>query len=84
MMSLRELVERYIVLGGGFNEPVALSAFGLPVAETERIFSAYDEDYHISRFFEFSELADPGAAKFLVNGVAITHVALNAEIQTIL
>ena len=84
MMPLRELVESYLALGGGFGKPVALSEFGLSSVETDRIFSAYDEDYHISRFFEFSESSQPGVAKFSVNGVAITHVALNAGIQTIL
>jgi len=84
MMPLRELVERYVALGGDFGKPVPLLAFGLSSTETERIFSAYDEDYHISRFFKFSESPEPGAVKFSVNGVAITHVALNAEIQTIL
>jgi len=84
MMPLGELVDRYIALGGEFSKPVALSAFGLSSAETERIFSAYDEDYHISRFFKFSESPDPTVAKFSVNGVASTHIALDPEIQTIL
>jgi hypothetical protein len=84
MMSLRELVERYRALAGGFGQPVALSAFGLSAAETERLFSSYDEDYHISRFFHFSEAEGGDAERFSVNGVGVTHVALDAEIQTIL
>ena len=63
------------------TEPVALSAFGLTAAETERLFSAYDEDYHISRFFHFSE---SGGQKFAINGFPATHVSLDAEIETIL
>lgn len=82
MMSLRELVQRYWSLAGGFSEPVALAAFQLSAAETERIFSSYDEDYHISRFFHFSEAE--GAQKFSINGVSATHVLLDAEIETIL
>lgn len=54
MMSLRELVDRYRTLAGEFGQPVALSAFALGQTETERLFSAYDEDYHISRFFQFT------------------------------
>lgn len=89
MMTLRELVDRYRALAGGCSPPldaslgcaVALSAFGLSAAETERLFSAYDEDYHISRYFHFSE-AD--GEKFSINGMLATHVVLDAEITTIL
>lgn len=84
MMPLRELVERYRALAGQFGKPVALSAFALSATETERLFSSYDEDYHISRFFHFSDAADENAVKFSVNGVSVTHFALDAEIQTIL
>jgi hypothetical protein len=84
MMSLRELVERYRALAGEFGKSVALSTFGLSTSETERIFSSYDEDYHISRFFHFSEAGDESAVSFSVNGVPVTHVSLDAEIQTIL
>lgn len=80
-MSLSELVRLYRQHAGEFGRPVALSAFGLSHAEIERIFSAYDEDYHISRFFHFSE-AD--GQKFLINGIPATHLALDAEIQEIL
>ena len=81
MMPLRELADRYRLLAGAFGEPVALSAFQLNRAETERLFSGYDEDYHISRFFHFSEAGDE---KFSINGIPSTHVSLDAEIETIL
>jgi hypothetical protein len=81
MLSLRELVERYRALAGEFGKPVALSAFGLTAAETEQLFSSYDEDYHISRFFHFSEAE---GSTFTVNGEPVTHVALDAEIEIIL
>jgi len=80
-MTLRDLVLKYLALAGNFGEPVALSAFGLANAETERLFSGYDEDYHISRFFQFSEGA---GEKFSINGVSATHVSLDGEIQTTL
>ncbi len=80
-MNLRQLVEFYLPLAGGFGKPAALSAFRLSAAETESIFSSYDEDYHISRFFHFSEAE---GTKFSINGVAATHVSLDAEIETIL
>jgi hypothetical protein len=81
IMPLRELVRLYRSLAGNFGEPVALSTFGLAKAETERLFSGYDEDYHISRFFQFSEAA---GEKFTIDGIPATHVSIDAEIQTIL
>jgi hypothetical protein len=81
IMPLRELVRLYRSLAGNFGEPVALSTFGLAKAETERLFSGYDEDYHISRFFQFSEAA---GEKFTIDGIPATHVSIDAEIETIL
>jgi hypothetical protein len=81
IMPLRDLVGLYRSHAGTFGEPVALSAFGLTSAETELFFSGYDEDYHISRFFHFSEAA---GEKFLINGIPATHVSVDAEIETIL
>jgi len=81
MLSLRDLVSRYVTLAGEFGKPVSLSAFQLAAAETERLFSSFDEDYHISRFFHFSEAE---GAKFSINGIRATHVCLDPEIHSIL
>jgi hypothetical protein len=81
MMPLRELVDRYRSLAGEFGRSVPLAAFQLPDAETERIFSGYDEDYHISRFFHFSEA---GGEKYFVDGESVTHVAIDPEVSSIL
>jgi hypothetical protein len=81
LMPLRDLVSLYCSHAGNFGELVALTIFGLTVPETERLFSGYDEDYHISRFFHFSEAA---GEKFSINGIPATHVSLDAEIKTIL
>ena len=81
MMPLPDLVSLYLSKAGEFGKPVALSAFKLSAAETERLFSSFDEDYHISRFFHFSEAA---GQKFSINGIPATHVSLEAEIETIL
>jgi hypothetical protein len=81
LMPLRELVRLYRSRASNFGDPIALFAFGLTVSETERLFSGYDEDYHISRFFHFSEAA---GEKFSINGIPATHVSLDAEIETIL
>ncbi|HYL62846.1 MAG TPA: hypothetical protein VE077_09505 [Candidatus Methylomirabilis sp.] len=80
-MTLRELVDRYRALAQEIGRAVPLSSFQLSQAETERLFSAFDEDYHISRFFQFSEA---GGETFSINGVPVTHVAVDAEIETIL
>jgi hypothetical protein len=81
MMSLRELVDRYLSLAVSFGIPVALTGFALTQTETERLFSGYDEDYHISRFFHFSEET---GTQFSINGIPATHVAIDAEIESIL
>lgn len=80
-MSLSELVRHYRSHAGEFGRPVALSAFPLDHAEIERMFSSYDEDYHISRFFHFSE---GDGHRFLINGIPATHVSLDGEIESIL
>jgi hypothetical protein len=81
MMSLQELVEKYRAMAGSFGTPVALSSFDLTRPEVERLFSSYDEDYHISRFFHFTE---SGGETFSINGEPETHVAIDAEIGSIL
>jgi hypothetical protein len=80
-MNLREIVEKYLVLAGGYGRPAALADFGLGRAEAEGIFAAFDEDYHISRYFHFSR--ETGTA-YAINGFDHTHVSIDAEIQSIL
>ena len=80
-LSLRDLVEKYRQLSGGFGKPLALAAFGLSVEETERVFGIFDEDYHISRFFQFRN--DSGEA-YEINGFPQTHFAIDSEIESIL
>jgi hypothetical protein len=81
MMPLRELVDRYLSAAGSFGIPAALSSFSLGQAETERLFSGYEEDYHISRFLHFSQ--DAGT-QFSINGFPATHVSIDAEVRSIL
>ncbi len=80
-MSLSELVRVYLSQVGSFGEPIALSAFSLASAEIERLFSGLDEDYHISRFFHFSQ---SDGAPYSINGVPATHVSIDPEVQSIL
>jgi hypothetical protein len=85
--SLQEVIEKYRQLAGGFGRPLALAAFGLTPEETERVFGIFDEDYHISRFFHFSlqpVAAERSARSYRINGFPQSHVALDAEIESIL
>jgi hypothetical protein len=81
IMTLQQLVAKYHSLAGGFGVATPLSGFGLSKAETEQLFTDYDEDYHISRFFDFTEAE---GEKFLIGGVPATHLAIDAEIQNTL
>jgi hypothetical protein len=81
MMSLKELYRVYSTIAAKPGEPVPLRSFDFPAQETEKLFSVFDEDYHISRFFHFS---DSGGDKFSINGEIATHVAIDPEISSIL
>jgi hypothetical protein len=88
-MELRHIVEKYRGLAKAFGVAVPLAAFGLGREETERIFSVFDEDYHISRYFHFSlnpttEPGGPPVVAYQINGFPHTHVAMDAEIEAIL
>jgi hypothetical protein len=80
-MNLREIVEKYLAMAGGYGRSVALAAFGLDRVQTERIFAAFDEDYHISRYFHFSRVS--GTA-YTINGFEHTHVSIDGDIQDVL
>lgn len=80
MMNLQDVVERYASLGK-WGEPAALSAFGLSPEETARLFSALDEDYHTSRFLHFSRSQ---GQSYAVSGEAVTHVAMDEAISSVL
>ncbi len=84
-MNLSEVVKKYLAIaarnGGGYGHPVALADFALDRAQIEHIFGAFDEDYHISRYFHLSR--GPGAT-YNINGFEHTHVSIDAEIESIL
>lgn len=80
-MTLKEIVEKYLAIAGGFTFLAPLADFGLERSEIERIFGALDDDYHISRFFHFSQVSGPA---YNINGFEQTHIAIDEEVQTIL
>jgi len=81
MLTLREVVERYNSLAQKYGEAVALSAFCLSPEETSRLFTALDEDYHISRFLHFSCAA---GERYSIAGEFATHVKIDPEISSLL
>ena len=90
-MDLKALVERYRALAGDYGRPVHLSEFSLPKPELQRIFSAYDEDYHISRYLKLSRAADaenrprPGGERlYTINGFEYSHVTIDHRIEEVL
>jgi len=80
-MNLRNVIDQYLAVAGGYGKSVPIGSLGLSHQETERIFDMLDEDYHISRFFHFSKAA---GQSFQISGFAQTHISIDAEIQDIL
>lgn len=80
-LRLKDAVEKYLEIAGGYGRPAALDDFKWNREDTERLFSALDEDYHISRYFHFSIAA---GGHYSINGFPHTHVTIDAEIQTLL
>ena len=81
MLNLREVVECYRAVVAKFGDSVPLSSFGLKPQETQNLFTALDEDYHISRFLQFS--FQEGTA-YVISGSEVTHIAITPAIETIL
>jgi hypothetical protein len=80
MLTLREVLDRYHSLAQRSGEPVALSAFSLSPEETSRLFTALDEDYHISRFLHFSCAT---GERYSIAGEAVTHVRIDPAISSL-
>ncbi len=53
-LELKAVVQKYVAVAGGYGKTVSLESLGFSREEIESVFSAFDEDYHISRFFPFS------------------------------
>ena len=80
-MALSELIRRYLAGAGGYGKFMAISSLGLSRSEAEKAFDILDEDYHISRFFQFRN--ENGEA-YDINGFPQTHFAIDSEIESIL
>jgi hypothetical protein len=80
-MQLREVVQKYLAASGGFGQEVAISALGFSREEVEDVFSVFDEDYHIGRFFHFRQAA---GESYAIDGFPQTHVTIDSDVQSIL
>jgi hypothetical protein len=84
-MQLRALVELYREQAGPSEDPVALNDFGLPRAELVHELAAFDEDYQISRFLQFSRAPDAASDDvYNINGAACTHLKILPGIDALL
>ena len=81
MLSLREVVDRYLAVADKFGQPMALSAFQLSRAEIQALFNVLDEDYHLSRFLHFSHIE--GEA-YKISGARVTHLSIDSGIESML
>ena len=81
MMTIKELLDRYNAIARQSGEPVPLSAFQFPAEETSRLFTALDEDYHISRFLHFTSAE---GEQFTIAGERVTHVRIDPAISSLL
>jgi hypothetical protein len=80
-MTLRDIVEKYLAMAGGYAFLAPLADFGMERSEAERVFSTFDEDYHISRYLHFSQVSGPA---YNINGFDQTHISIDADVQSIL
>ena len=81
MRSLKEVVDRYHTIARQSGEPVPLFAFPFPAEEIARLFTALDEDYHISRFLHFTSAE---GEQFTIAGERVTHVRIDPAISSLL
>ena len=80
-MDMKQIVEQYRKIAGGYGKSLPLAALGISREETERAFDMLDEDYHISRFVHF---ANAVGASYSINGFPQTHVSIDRDIEEIL
>ena len=90
-MNLADAVATYLRIAGEFGRPVHLSQLALNKAQIEKAFSAWDEDYQISRYMLLGRAPDeelasrpPGSRLFLINGHEYSHVTFRSDIQRLL
>lgn len=79
--GLQDIVTKYLAAAGKYGAPAAIGALGGSREEIEGVLSAFDEDYHISRFLRFK---NETGESYNINGFPQTHLTIDSEIQQIL
>jgi hypothetical protein len=79
--GLQEIVTKYLAAAGSYGKPAALTSLGGSRGEIESALSAFDEDYHISRFLHFH---NESGESYNINGFPQTHLTIDSEIQSVL
>jgi hypothetical protein len=87
-MDLKTAVAKYLEVVGEFGRPMPLMGFGLSREKTERMVSAWEEDYQMHRHLELVP-ASGGASEtsqsaFVVAGLAYNSVVFRASIRDII
>ena len=89
-MDLAAFVKKYTELSRGSGAAVHLSEFGLGKLETEKVVSAFDDDYQISRYMVLSRERDEALAGYpshtrvySINGFEASHVTLAPGIRKV-
>jgi hypothetical protein len=80
-LQLQEVVEKYLAKASAYGREIPISALGFSREEVEDVFSLFDEDYHIGRFFHFRQ--GVGEA-YTIDGFPQTHVAIDEGVRSIL
>ena len=90
-MTLSDLVKKYLEVAGEYGRSIHLSHLGLSKAETEKLVSAFDEDYQISRYMIVSREMDavlalyPAESRvYMINGYECSHVSFEEGIAKLL
>lgn len=86
-MDLKSAVERYLEVVRNFRRPMPLTEFGLPKEEIEAMVSAWDEDYHLHRYFELVPASKAAAgdpvkeAAYRIHGILYTGIIFHESIR---
>ena len=85
-MDLKEAVEKYLEIAGSFGEPAPLGRFGLQPSEMAALLASWEDDYHLSRYFELVPFSSMAASEpaYRVNGVLYTAIIFRETIRDVL
>jgi hypothetical protein len=85
-MDLKAAVEKYLEVAGAFGKQAPLGCFGLEPSEIESLFATWEDDYHLSCYFELvpSSSMSAGAPAYRINGVLYGAIVFREAIRDVL